>query len=100
MIYQCLISFLNHFSSFLLQLLNFRTTVAKLVGLNVENLSVPDYEIISKLEKIFNWCKLNTDIVQSLEGTLNIMDKGFRSGLNDAKTLIHQGDEEAVQDRQ
>ena len=37
---------------FSLQLVDFRTVVARMLGLEVKTLAVPDYEIISRLEKL------------------------------------------------
>lgn len=70
------------------QLLNFRQILAKLIGLDIEQLSIPDYEIISKLEKIVKTYKLHAETVNSLGNTLHNMDKDFKTGYSDAMSLL------------
>ncbi|XP_065058451.1 coiled-coil domain-containing protein 170-like isoform X2 [Rhopilema esculentum] len=71
------------------QLIKFRHALAKLIGLDIEELSVPDYEIISKLEKVVRGYETYTNTVKSLETTLNSMEKEFKHGYSDVKTLLH-----------
>ena len=69
--------------------MNFRQALAKLIGLEIEDLSVPDYEIISRLEKIVQGYSSYTDTVKTLESTLSTMEKDFRHGYTDVKNILH-----------
>jgi len=71
------------------QLIKFREALAKLIGLEIEDLSVPDYEIISKLEKIVRGYTAHLNTVKSLETTLSSMEKDFKHSYSDAKLLLN-----------
>ena len=70
-------------------MIKFREALAKLIGLEIEDLSVPDYEIISKLEKIVRGYTTHLNTVKSLETTLTSMEKDFKHSYSDAKLLLN-----------
>ncbi|EDO48576.1 predicted protein [Nematostella vectensis] len=70
------------------QLLNFRQVLARLLGLDVNNLSVPDYDIISRLERLVQAHHAHSITTHSLEGSLQDLENGFRSGYDDAIAIL------------
>jgi len=70
------------------QLLDFRQVLARLLGLEVENLSVPDYEIISRLERLVQAHHAHSITTHSLETSLQDMESGFRAGYDDAVAIL------------
>ena len=79
-------SFLFYFIYF--QLLDFRQVLARLLGLDVETLSVPDYEIISRLERLVQAHHAHSITTHSLETSLQDMECGFRAGYDDAVAIL------------
>lgn len=66
------------------QLLEFRDLLAQLIGLEVGKLTVPDYEIMQRVEGLV---KAHTSYIhtsKTLERTLAEMDTSFRSGFSEA----------------
>ncbi|XP_031554608.1 coiled-coil domain-containing protein 170-like [Actinia tenebrosa] len=70
------------------QLLDFRQVLARLLGLDVNNLSVPDYEIIARLERLVQAHHAHSITTHSLEGSLQDMEHGFRNGYEDAIAIL------------
>ncbi|KAK3698829.1 hypothetical protein QZH41_016033 [Actinostola sp. cb2023] len=70
------------------QLLDFRQVLARLLGLDINALSVPDYEIISRLERLVQAHHAHSITTHSLEGSLHDMEKGFRCGYDDAVAIL------------
>lgn len=63
-----------------LQLVDFREVVARMLGLNVTSLAIPDYEIISRLEKFIKKHQLGVATSAALERSMQTMDPGFQMG--------------------
>jgi len=70
------------------QLLDFRHVLARLLGLEVQSLSVPDYEIIARLERLIQAHHAHSITTHSLETSLQDMEKGFRTGYDDAVAIL------------
>lgn len=70
------------------QLLDFRQVLARLLGLDINTLSVPDYEIISRLERLVQAHHAHSITTHSLEASLQDMESGFRSGYDDAVAIL------------
>ncbi|XP_052769958.1 coiled-coil domain-containing protein 170-like isoform X1 [Mya arenaria] len=66
-------------------LLDFRLVVARMLGLDINTLAIPDYEIISRLEKLIQAHHSHTFTTLSLEEALADMEDGFVSGYVDFK---------------
>lgn len=62
--------------------------LAKLLGLDVNNLAVPDFEIISRLERLVQAHHAHTVTTHSLENSLHDMDARYRAGYEDAMTIL------------
>ena len=71
------------------QLNEFRQVIASVLGLEIRNLSVPDYDIISRLEKIVKAYQAHSVAAHSLENTLHGMNSDFRTGYEDAITILN-----------
>lgn len=71
-----------------LQLLDFRQVLARLLGLDINTLSVPDYEIISRLERLVQAHHAHSITTHSLEASLQDMENGFRAGYDDAVAIL------------
>merc|ERR1712151_358197 len=63
------------------QFLEFRDLLAHLIGLKVENLSVPDFEIIQRVENLVKTHTSYINTSKNLERTLAEMDKSFKPDL-------------------
>ena len=59
-----------------------------MLGLDVNSLAVPDYEIISRLEKLILANQSNASTAITLDGVLGEMEEGFRAGYHDAGHAI------------
>ncbi|XP_022792806.1 coiled-coil domain-containing protein 170-like [Stylophora pistillata] len=70
------------------QLLDFRQVLARLLGLDINTLSVPDYEIISRLERLVQAHHAHSITTHSLEASLQDMESGFRTGYDDAVAIL------------
>ncbi|KAI0225840.1 hypothetical protein LSAT2_023409 [Lamellibrachia satsuma] len=70
------------------QLLDFRQVIARMLGLDVNSLAVPDYEIIARLEKLILANKSNVATVVALDTALDDMEDGFRAGYQDASRVL------------
>ena len=62
------------------QLLDLRQVVARMLGLDISTLAVPDYEIISRLEKLVQAHHSYAVTTKSLENALEDLEDGFRAG--------------------
>lgn len=76
---------LNSNCFFFLQLLDLRQVLARMLGLDVNNLAVPDYEIIARLEKLILANQSNAATVVALDTALEDVSDGFRVGYENAK---------------
>lgn len=76
-----------HFLSYL-QLLDFRNVVARMLGLDINTLAVPDYEIISRLEKLIQAHHSHAFSTMSMEEALADMEDGFLSGYEDYRQTL------------
>ncbi|GAA34715.2 coiled-coil domain-containing protein C6orf97 [Clonorchis sinensis] len=63
------------------QLLNFRSLIARHLGLDSEHLSVPDYEILVKLNKLISSNHTITNRILATENALTLVDGSFRERL-------------------
>ncbi len=73
---------------FLFQLLDLRQVLARMLGLDVTSLAVPDYEIISRLEKLILANQANASTAIALDTAIGDMESGFRAGYEDASHAI------------
>ena len=64
--------------------------LAKLLGLDIQNLSIPDFEIISRLERLVQAHHAHAISSHSLETSLTHMDARYRSGYEDAMAILKQ----------
>nr|XP_009861725.1 coiled-coil domain-containing protein 170 [Ciona intestinalis] len=62
------------------QLVDFREVVARMLGLDVTSLAIPDYEIISRLEKLIRNHHIGTAATATLERSFEALDPRFRQG--------------------
>jgi len=69
-------------------LVDFRQVVARMLGLSMESLSIPDYEIINRLERLVTAHQSNVYTSFATEAALGDMEDGFRSGYEDAARLL------------
>ncbi|OON17480.1 hypothetical protein X801_06682, partial [Opisthorchis viverrini] len=60
------------------QLLNFRSLIARHLGLDSEHLSVPDYEILVKLNKLISSNHTVTNRLLATENALTLVDGSFK----------------------
>lgn len=70
------------------QLLDFRNVVARMLGLDINTLAVPDYEIISRLEKLIQAHHTHAFNTMSMEEALADMEDGFLSGYEDYRRTL------------
>lgn len=70
------------------QLLDLRQVLARMLGLDVNALAVPDYEVIARLEKLILANQANASTAVVLDTTLGDMEAGFRAGYEDAAKAI------------
>lgn len=59
-----------------------------MLGLDVNTLAVPDYEIISRMEKLIQAHHAHTLTNWSLDQTLESMEDGYRAGYTDARIYL------------
>ena len=59
-----------------------------MLGLDVNTLAVPDYEIISRLEKLILANQSNAVATSVIDGTLRGMNESFQAGYQDATRTI------------
>lgn len=73
----------------LLQLLDLRQVIARMLGLDINTLAVPDYEIIARLEKLILAQQASGSNMLAMEHILEDMGEGFRRGyLESNKSII------------
>ncbi|XP_033736128.1 coiled-coil domain-containing protein 170-like [Pecten maximus] len=70
------------------QLLDFRGVVSRMLGLDLSTLAVPDYEIISRLEKLIQAHHNHTFTTMSMEEALADMEDGFMSGFEECHPRV------------
>ncbi|XP_062614112.1 coiled-coil domain-containing protein 170-like [Saccostrea cucullata] len=70
------------------QLLDFRNVVSRMLGLDINTLAVPDYEIISRLEKLIQAHHTHAFNTLSMEEALADMEDGFLSGYEDYRRTL------------
>lgn len=63
--------------------------MARMLGLDVNTLAVPDYEIISRLEKLILANGANASTAIALDNVLDDMQDGFRAGYEDATKALN-----------
>ena len=61
-------------------MVDLRTVVARMLGLDVNTLAVPDYEIISRLEKLIQAHHAHTLTNWSMDQALENMEDGLHTG--------------------
>lgn len=59
-----------------------------MLGLDVQSLAVPDYEIISRLEKLILAQQSHSMTAAAMDATLEDMSDGFRAGYEDASKIL------------
>ena len=69
-------------------LVEFRQVVARMLGLNMESLSIPDYEIINRLERLVTAHQSNVYTSFATEEAIGDMEEGFRAGYEDAARML------------
>ena len=67
--------------------MDFRNVVSKMLGLNLSTLAVPDYEIITRLEKLIQAHHNHAFTTMSMEEALIDMEDGFLSGLEESTKM-------------
>lgn len=77
------------------QLLEFRSVLAKVIGLDISQTAVPDYEIISRLEKLVEAHQSHLQASQALEAGLRHMATGFRSSYDETMSVLSPLNKEA-----
>ena len=70
------------------QLLDLRQVIARMVGLDINTLAVPDYEILSRLEKLILANQSNAATVVALDTAMEGISDGFRVGYEDATQAL------------
>jgi len=74
---------------FFLQLVDFREVVSRMLGLDVTCLAIPDYEIISRLEKLIRNHHIGSAAAATLDGSLGLMSPHFASGYTGFDSTDH-----------
>ena len=69
-------------------MLDLRQVLARMLGLDVNTLAVPDYEIIARLEKLILANQSNVATVVALDTALEDVSDGFRAGYENAQRTI------------
>ena len=59
-----------------------------MLGLDINSLAIPDYEIISRLEKLILANSTNAATAIALDSALEDMGDGFRAGYNEASRAM------------
>ncbi|ESO87729.1 hypothetical protein LOTGIDRAFT_127327, partial [Lottia gigantea] len=71
------------------QLLDFRNVVSRMLGLDINSLAVPDYEIISRLELLVKSHHSQAFTNMNLDEALAGVEDGFLSGLEDNTRIVN-----------
>lgn len=69
------------------QLTDFRQVIARMLGMDVITLAVPDYEIISQLEKLIQAHHSHALTSFTVENSMNDMERNFRQGYKEASGM-------------
>ena len=59
--------------------------MARMLGLDVTTLAIPDYEVISRLEKLIRNHHIGTAASTALDRSLDAMSARFRAGYDEAR---------------
>jgi len=72
------------------QLVDLRDVVARMLGLSLDTLAVPDYELITRLEQLILANQANVSTAVALESAMCAADlgEGFRAGYSHAGRLL------------
>jgi len=62
-----------------------------MLGLNINSLAVPDYEIVTRLEKLVLANQANAATAFVLDSAIADMGEGFRAGYHDAAYSLAEG---------
>ena len=65
-----------------------RQVIARMLGMDVNTLAVPDYEILSRLEKLILANQSNAATAIALDTALEDLGDGFRAGYDDATKAL------------
>lgn len=79
-------SIIHKIASF--QLLDLRQVISRMLGMDVNSLAVPDYEIIARLEKLILANQANASTAIALDTALLDVSEGFRAGYEDASRSL------------
>ncbi|XP_074661960.1 coiled-coil domain-containing protein 170-like [Tubulanus polymorphus] len=71
------------------QLLELRKVIARMLGLDLNSLAVPDYEIINRLEKLIQAHQSASLSGIAIESAFSDLEDGYQAGFNDAKMILH-----------
>lgn len=69
------------------QLIDFRNVISRMLGLDINTLAIPDYEIISRLEKLIQAHHVTSISTLGLEEAMAGMEDGFVNGYQEAQQL-------------
>ncbi|KAK6183719.1 hypothetical protein SNE40_011145 [Patella caerulea] len=81
------------------QLLDFRNVVARMLGLDINTLAVPDYEIISRLENFVKSHNTHAYVNMNLDEALADVEDGFLSGYEDSTRIVRDPAVQRSRDR-
>ena len=62
--------------------------IARMLGLEVSTLAVPDYEIIARLEKLIVASHSAEFATKTMESAMHDMEDGFRAGYYDSQRIL------------
>jgi hypothetical protein len=71
-----------------LQLLDLRRVMARMLGLDVNVLAVPDFEIVSRLEQLIMASQSSASAAFTMDAMLADMESSFRQGYDDAARMM------------
>lgn len=69
------------------QLIDFRNVISRMLGLDINTLAIPDYEIISRLEKLIQAHHVTSLSTLGLEEAMAGMEDGFVNGYQEAQEV-------------
>jgi len=74
----------------LCQLIDLRDVIARMLGLSLDTLAVPEYELVSRLEQLILANQANVSAAVALESAMCAADlgEGFRAGYSRAGRLL------------
>lgn len=74
-----------------MQLLNLRQVLAKMLGLDVNSLAVPDYEIIARLERLILANQTTTASALVMDSMISDVEEGFMAGYQNTPLISTNG---------